>query len=401
MYKWLKKDFAYKVLAILLSLLLWFYVANVKNSVIEESVTTSVICTGLKNELVLSNKPEDVEIKIRGAHSIVEALTTADIKAYVDLSNAERGEDEYFINVVLPTGVEAVFTRPSSVKLRVDTVEVKNIPISVIIQGTAAEDYSSYEPVLEPSFIVVKGAGQLLDNLETALVTVNLNHARDNLVLNPPVTLLTKEGDSVSSEFDISPRNIQVFVPVAKPTDTKTVTIKPEIKGEPKEGLLIASVTLKPEAVKITGPNEILSEITQVSTAVIDITGIEEDYSTQIALVPPKGTNLLYQPTVQLVVKVEDAYVTKNITDIPLSVENLIEGYNYTVKPNSINIIIKGFKDEIENLDISTIKALVDVNELEVGTRSVEVKVDVPENIKIQKIDPSIVEVVISKEDEE
>ncbi len=113
----------------------------------------------------------------------------------------------------------------------------------------------------------LEGSSGLLADLDTALITVNVEQAKDNLVLNPPVTLLTKKGEIVSGQFEISPQNIQVFVPITENTDSKTVAIKPNIKGGPAEGFRVARVILDPETVRITGSYEALSQIYQVNTA--------------------------------------------------------------------------------------------------------------------------------------
>jgi YbbR domain-containing protein len=397
MKKFWERNFFYKALAVLLAVLLWLYV----NPATEKVFTVSVFPYNLAEGLVLENNPEDVEVRVKGPSSTVNALSSKEIKASVNLASAKLGEGTYSVEVNLPPGVEPVLIKPSSISLLIDEIKEKQLPIRVITQGTVAAGYSHFEPVLEPSTVVVRGPGRLLIDLDTALITVNLDQAKDNLVLNPPVTLLTKNGNIVSDKFEISPKNIQVFVPITENTHNKTVSIKPNINGEPQEGYRVARVVLDPETVKITGSYEILSQIYQVGTAPIDITGITENYSTQVALVPPEEANLLYQPVVKVLVQIEAMTITKNFADIPITVVNLAEEKKVTLKPEKVQLTIKGPREVVATLEKSDIKAFVDVAELELGTHNLEIKVEMPKTLQILKVEPSMVEVKIIKKADE
>lgn len=396
MYEILRKNIPYKLLAILLATLLWFYATNLKNPTIDKTLIVPVPYYNLKEGLVLENKPGDVEVKVRGPYSIVNFLTSKDIRVSVDLAKAKVGEDDYFVEVDLPSGAELVLTKPASVRFSIDEIQEKQLPIKVVATGTVAAGYSSFEPVLEPSTVLVKGARRMLEKLETAQVTVDVNQQKDNVDLNPTVTLLTKDGENVSNKFTISPKNIQVFVPVTENKPNKTVSIKPIIKGEPDEGYRVARVILDPETVKITGSYDILSQINQVVTAPIDITGIVENSATQVALVPPEGANLLYDPVVKVLVQVEAAPVTKTINDIPVSVIKLKEGNKSVIKPEKVNLTLKGSKEEMAALDLSAIKVYVDLDGLGHGIHNLGLKVNIPNTLEVLKIEPSTVEVKIN-----
>ncbi|HHY06271.1 MAG TPA: hypothetical protein GX532_04760 [Clostridia bacterium] len=388
------KDFFYKTLAILLAVLLWLYVVN---PTAEKFFTVPVNYYNLKEGLVVVNSAREVDVKVKGTSSVVDSLSSKEIKANVNLATAKLGEQNYYVETVLPLGAEAIQIKPPSVNVQIDIIKEKQLPIRVITQGEVATGYSHFEPVLEPSTVVVRGPNQLLTSLDTALITVNLEQAKDNLVLNPPVTLLTKSGNVVSHKFEISPKNIQVFVPITENTDNKTVSIKPIINGEPQEGYRVSRVVFDPETVKITGSYEKLSQIYQVETAPIDITGITESYSTQVALVPPEGVNLLYQPVVKVLVQIEAMAITKNLTDIPVTVVNLVEENQVVLKPDKVQLTVKGSREEVEALEKSAVRAFVDVAELELGTHNLEVKVELPKTLQLVKVEPNKVEVKIGK----
>jgi YbbR domain-containing protein len=390
-----KSNLIYKALAVLLAILLWFYV----NPYIEKVITVSVAYQNMKEGLVVVSEPQKVDVKVRGTSSVIDTLSSEEIKAYVKLDTAKIGEGSFLVEAAIPPEVVPVSIKPSYLNLELDEIKEKQLSVRVITQGIVAAGYSNFEPVLEPSTVVVSGASQLLTDLDTALITVNLDQAKDNLVLNPPVTLLTKDGDIVTDKFEVSPKNIQVFIPVTENTHNKTVSITPNIKGEPHEGYRVSRVVLDPETVKITGSYDVLSLIYQVNTAPIDITGITENYATQVALVPPEGANLLYEPVVKVLVQIEASTVTKVLEDVPVSVVNLAEGKQAVLSPNKVSMTLKGPKEQITALSKIAVKASVDVAELESGLHKLEVKAEIPNELQLIKIEPSTVEVSINEKD--
>ena len=359
----------------------------------------NVAYQNLKEGMIVVSEPQKVDVKVRGTSSVLDMLSSEEIKAYVNLDKAEIGEGSFIVEAAIPPEVVPVSIRPSYLNLQLDEIKEKQLPVRVITQGVVAAGYSHFEPVLEPSTVVVRGASQLLTDLDTALVTINLDQAKDNLVLNPPVTLLTKDGKIVTDKFEVSPKNIQVFIPVTENTHNKTVSITPNIQGQPQEGYRVSRVVLDPETVKITGSYDVLSLIYQVNTAPIDITGITENYSTQVAIVPPEGANLLYEPVVKVLVQIEAVAVTKVIEDVPVSVVNLVEGKQAVLTPDKVSLTIKGPREQIAAISKIAVKAYVDVAELESGTHKLEVKADIPDGLQLIKIEPSMVEVSINEKD--
>jgi len=390
-----KSNLLYKALAVLLAILLWFYV----NPYSENVYTVTVANQNLAEGLVVVGEPQRVDVKVRGTASAFESFGSEEIKAYVNLAAAKIGEGSYLVETVLPPEISPVSIRPAYLNLQIDEIKEKQLLVRIITQGAAAPGYSFFEPVLEPSTVVVSGASQLLTELDTALITVNLDQAKDNLVLNPPVTLLTKDGEIVTDKFEISPQNIQVFIPVTENTHNKTVSITPNIKGAPEEGFRVSRVVLDPETVKITGSYDTLSQIYQVNTAPIDITGIKENYSTQVALVPPEGANLLYQPVVKVLVQIEAINATEKLVDIPVSVINLAEGKQAVLVPEKVNLTVQGPQEKITSLDKLAVKAYVDVAGLDSGAHELDIKVELPEGIKLEKVEPGKVKVTINEKD--
>lgn len=399
MYELLKKDVIFKGTAVLIAVLLWFYVTNLQNPIIDKNITVPIVYNNLKDGLVLGERPKTVEIKVKGPHSLVNPLVSNDFKAVVDLTQAKMGEGTFPIHVSLPTGVDLVNIKFQSVNLYIDSIQDRQVTVQAKIVNTAAQGYSSFEPVLTPSIVVVRGAYLQLNSLDHAQVVIDLNKATENLTLNLPVELVDKEGTLITSSLEVNPQSIQVFVPVIQNIPTKTVPIKPVIIGKPREDWVVSRVVIEPETIKITGSYEKLMTVDQITTKEIDITNLQENLITQVALENPEGVELLYSPSVKVLIQVEETPVTQTFTDIPIKTENLPEGTNALLGKDKINLTLKGSRQKLINLQPADISALVDLKDLEAGTHKVEIKLVIPKELQVSQIEPGTVEVTISLND--
>lgn len=398
MHELIRKDLVYKITAVFLALLLWFYVTSLQNPTTEKSVTVPVAYNGLKEGLITGNKTPSVDVRIKGPRSVINPLAAKDITAWVDLSQAKIGEHSFPVQLTLPAGVELV-NYTSNVSLLIDAILEKQLPILVKTVNEVAQGYSSFEPVLTPSRVVIRGAQQLLETVDSVQVTVDLNMTTDNLMLNLPVNIIDKSGNYVpAGTLEINPKTIQVFVPVIQNVPTKTVPIKPTLIGQPKEDWRVARVVLEPETVKISGPFEKLNNVDHVVTQPIDITGIEQNLVTQAALTTPEGVSLLYGPVVKVLIQLEEAPITKTFTELPVSVENQPAGTQVKLNPQKISATIQGSKKEMEALRAKDIKAVVDLKGLENGVQQVEVRIILPDILQVVKVEPGTLEATIAPE---
>ncbi len=399
MQELLKKDLIYKIVSVLLAFLLWFFVTNLQNPTTDKLFSVPITFINLQDGLVTGEKPENVEIRLKGPHSIINGLTANDIKATVDFGQAQIGESNFQVKVQPPSGVEILSYEPTSITLDIDAITEKQLSLEVKKVNSVAEGYSSYEPELNTSRVVVRGPRQLLEQLETAQVVADLNQASDNLVLNLPVNIINKAGDVVpTNNLEVTPLTVQVYVPVIENIPTKTVSIRPSIIGNPKDDWQVARIILEPETVKITGPYERIMEIDHVQTQPINIAGIQENLTVQVALTPPEGVGLLYEPVVKVLVQIEEAPVTKTIPDVPIRIDNKPEGMNAVSTLEKVKVTVRGPRQEFEALKEGDIKAFVDVKDLKPGTYQLDVKISLKDNLQVQEVDPGKVEVKITKE---
>ncbi len=404
----LRKDFLYKVGALVIAILLWFYVTNLQNPVIEKVIAgVSVEYTGLAEGLVLDSHTETVEVRVKGPDTIINPLTAKDLKIQVNLSGTGSGEavlplEQHLVKV--PEGAEVVSTKPQNIQVYIDSVKEKQLPVYVEYTNTVAEDYSSFEANMTPSLVVVRGGSRLLENLESARVTVDLNNATENLELSLPVQLIDKSGKIASAgNLQISPDKIQVFVPVVKNTPTKTVIIKPVIIGKPLDGYVVTRTVVEPETMKITGAAEKIDSIDHILTMPIDVSGLYANKTFLATLEMPEGVTSLFQSMVKVLVQIEEAPITKTFTDVGIRLGNKPAGLKAVLSHEKVSVTVKGARADIEKLSVNSIQAKVDLQGVDPNRGkeeniTYEVKVTLPDNIQLVKVEPGTVNIKLTPE---
>ncbi|MDD4261476.1 MAG: hypothetical protein PHS89_04720, partial [Syntrophaceticus schinkii] len=108
-YNWcVRNNIGFKLLALFLAFMLWYYVAGQRDPIIKRDFTLPVEARGLSSESVLVSPLPDVQVSTRGMRSIMRDVKGDDIRVYVQISDQEVGEKLLPVQVESPFGVQVV-----------------------------------------------------------------------------------------------------------------------------------------------------------------------------------------------------------------------------------------------------------------------------------------------------
>lgn len=124
-----------------------------------------------------------------------------------------------------------------------------------------------------------------------------------NLSADPPKIILDLEGFAKGSHrVDISKDDVRVpaFVRVVNiyPSSVnvslaeaarKSVTVKPDLVGEPEKGYMVVRMKVVPGSVKVKGPGPELAKLELLKTKPIDISGASETIRREADVSAPRG----------------------------------------------------------------------------------------------------------------
>lgn len=148
-----------KISAVVLSLLLWFFVTSSGKSQMSFEVTPEFknIPVGLG---IVNNDAKTVIVTIRGQERLMKNVRPSDVRVFVNLSRAKKGEGTYPINrddIKLPYAMTITDVVPASVRIRLDERATKSVPVDPVVTGSPAKGYYLKSVVVNPRSVVIQG----------------------------------------------------------------------------------------------------------------------------------------------------------------------------------------------------------------------------------------------------
>lgn len=157
-----------KALAVAISVALWFAVAG--EQTVERSVRAPLALQNQPAHLELvDNPPAQVDVRVRGAASLLSHLAQGDVVAMVDLSTARAGRRIFPVtrgHVRAPYGVDVTQVTPGTISLNFEASLTRRLPVVPVVEGDPAPGYVVGRVATEPSSVEVVGAETALRHLK-------------------------------------------------------------------------------------------------------------------------------------------------------------------------------------------------------------------------------------------
>ena len=157
-----------KILAILFSIALWFFVGGQRDA--QVGFLMDVDLDGAPQDMVMVGKPPgQVEVRLSGPQGFINNLSPSQVKILLDVSSAREGKNSYRIEsheVVVPRGVEVVNVTPNSFDISFERLMTVMVPVRVNFAGTPAMGYQAINLKAEPSEVEVYGNKKTVANIK-------------------------------------------------------------------------------------------------------------------------------------------------------------------------------------------------------------------------------------------
>jgi len=211
-------NFWLKVLALALATALWFLVVGERGT--EVGFLIPLELKGIPPDMVVtSNPPREVEVRVTGSAALLSNLIPGQISAVIDLSKAEPGLNRFNLmneRLKAPRGITVIRLNPSFIKIKVEKLESKVLPVKKKLTGTVAEGYELVESSVKPETVEVVGTKNQLRRLKS-ISTVP--HVIDDLTIGAAVEVALEVPDSGISKF--IPDTVEVTFKIKKKENQK------------------------------------------------------------------------------------------------------------------------------------------------------------------------------------
>jgi len=393
MKKFFKGLLDIKVLSVIFAIALWYYVVGIQGPTIVRNYTkVPVVPINVPNESFVVNNLGYVTITAEGPSKIILGIKDTDFTALVNMAGKDAGDYYLVVETRSPLSNVAIESvSPDKVKVQLETLSSLSLPISVVFQNVPQE-FLPDNPIVSPSSATVLGPESALRNVDKVYVTVDFKLIGGEDTYTLPIQIAMKEG-STNEHVYINPASCAVVIRKLTSGVNLTLPIGVNIQGIPYSSFGLKSVTVSPNTILVKGSYDVLSKINSIQTLPIDISSLTKPTDFNINLVLPDGVSSDSEKS--CTVKVDIQPVTSQTFKIPITV---LHSQDKTISANvdSVEVSLTGFKDILSSLDISSVKAEVDVTNFASGTYNLPVHIsNLPQGIFANIIIPSSVEVKI------
>ena len=372
MRKMLRRNLGVKIISFLFAILFWLFVMNQGSADTltgEQTHTIPLVVNGLPQNMVVMTRLPSVRVRLQGYNP---SANIKDLYAEVDLSAGTPGELGYAIKVNKPPGTKVIDLQPADVKLTLDTVQERIVPVEAIVSGKPEEGYQVGIPLVRPSAVNVRGPSSLLGTLEKVTVEINVTGTKETMQVSRPVSFRDKEGKPIfgpNLSVDIlsaSPSSVDVIAPVMSTgLASKMIPLKVTSKGTPAPGKLLRSLVPTPASVQVLGTLQALKGFDSLNLGPVDVSNFTEDRTVQIPIdkvTLPQGVSFLEGTTLNIIAQIGPGAIQKGMSGVAVQIRNIGTGLEIDQAAPPLDLVVEGLSDILRNVTPDQIQLWVDAS---------------------------------------
>lgn len=402
----MKKLFAnweIKVLAVLAAIIFWFLVIATENTFYTFPEEIPVKAFNLPENLVVVEDLGYVKLRLRIANrDTIKNLTIDDFNAYVDLEDASTGERQIDIEVSSKkSDINVVKVDPSSIKVKIEEKTEKEVPIEYEIVNNPKDGFVVKDVLIESEKIVIKGSDELLNEIKTASLLLDLKDLDEDITAKFKVAVLDDEGEIIQG-ITTEKEELEATVKISPVTNQKVAGVQPTIVGTPQENIWIKSILVEPNYVVLSGDSDKLNSVDFVKTTDINVSGLSQDSTFDVKITGlPEGVTVEGNENLQVTIKVE-VTESSNISGIrktftlPVLVRKFGSNQkSISIDPMTVTLVVEGIEEIINDIS-SKINVELDISEYEGNEADVDItenNIELPAGVKVVSITPSKVKI--------
>lgn len=387
------------LMSVVLALVVWLFAMDQENPLIRDDFSTPIpisvrgLDSGLQTLQDLTQRT--VSLNVRTSKRTWDSLAADDFSAVIDLSGEGPGSHDVdvIVSVVNPD-IEILAQQPRQLRVQIESVITKTVPIVVDVVDSAALGYDWQTAIVEPEVAEVSGPEALVNQVQAVHAEVLLLGTKTQIERN--ATLLPRNGQGQAVDrVQVQPTTARVVVPVVQQPGRKEVAVLVQVDGQPAASYRITSVKPEPSTVILLGSAEALRNAPGfVETAPLTIEGATSDVRERLPLNLPENVSVLEEAGVFVTVGISPIESSATVSRRPVVI-GLSEVLTATVSLSRVDVLVSGPLPRLDALGTSDVRVMLDLAGLTPGSHVVVPVVVTPEGVGVEGVIPQAIEVVI------
>ena len=380
-----------KALAVLVSAVvafgLWLYVITVVSPESEKTYYEIPVVLQNKNILserglmIVSDDPK-VTLALKSDRTILNDLNESNINVIINVANIEKpGTHQLTYDISYPGNIPYNEVTVMSSSTDLITVKVENkirktVPV-VLDYGQSAvpEGYTADKENAELDYtaIEVSGPESVINQIEKAVIQVDLNNQTKTLAGEYQYTLTNRQGEPVNSELvTVNVEKLSLIVKIQKVKEIQVIVDIINGGGATTEN---CTITVDTTQIQISGADTLLEDLDSLTIGTINLAEITKDQVLTFPIVLPEGvTNQTGVEQVTVDIKLPKLE-TKTLKVTNIQAVNIPDGLTETIVTKTLQVTVRGSEKSIKAIKETDLSVVINLAEAQEG--SITMKADV------------------------
>ncbi len=388
-----------KLLMMLLSLTisfgLWLYVVNYVSLESEDTYhNIPVVLTGEsaltdRGLMITSGRNTTVSLKLSGKRTDLNKLDSSNITLEADLSKIydAGGKVELAYDIRYPGGIpntafETLSQTPGVVTLTVEKRGDKNVPIVVDYGGTAVPtDYIAQkeEAVLDNTYVSISGPKSIVDQIEKAVIQVDLTDRTESFSEVFRYTLCNGEGEPVDLKelvtADIGEVRLDMTI-----QRYKMVPLWINVVDGGGATAETSTIVIEPRSIGVAGNEQVLEELEKIALiGEIKLGEITGDTTQTFTIDLPETVTNIAGVTEATVTISFPKLRTKELKIKNIQAINVPEGMAVDILTQELTVTVRGPAALVAKITEEDVIAQVDFSDATMGTATMRATIQMGE----------------------
>ena len=306
----LKRNLGYKILALCVAIVIWFYANEGQNPRISKNVTVLLDIRKVDPGCVVTNAPKSVKVCLEGTRTHVESIAAEPdaVVAYLNCQGKIIGRQILPVKVRLPEGFVGVVTAtpdPREVPISLEDKVHRTMTIDVQFIGSPPVGYRFSRPSVSPNRVTISGTSAQLSRVSQVIAAVDTKNTSDGSIDdNFGVSALDANGKAVQG-LELNPDKVHLRLDLVEAPASRVVFISPDVVGQPPFPCKVTGIEVTPQTISVTGRPEQLMNVTTIKTQPVSIAGHNKTFSQAVQVVAPAGLALAKGDSVRVTVRIQ------------------------------------------------------------------------------------------------